>query len=168
MYEDKYVFRFKTFEVIRIGNQARLAQAIFHQHNDNGQRFLRKDLEAVTGILKEAADFVNANIGHVEGGVPTVYKKWARNENESLVPFRPDATTVYRIWRALGSLEHIYSQLTQAEQQTVVQVTVRNTSSGDEVQTQLSVAEMRGKVRSVLLALMDNLKFWDAQNGSTV
>jgi hypothetical protein len=163
MYNDKYVFEFKTAEVLRIQNMATLTAAIFAQHNDNGKRHLRKDCDATLKILREAEAFVNANIGKTRKGIPTVYDVRKNVHNFANPPFRPDDLTEYRLARAVESLEHIYTQFNVAEQAKTVNVVLQNTNGGGKVKAELKVSEMYDRVRFVLAALRDNVQFWDEQ-----
>lgn len=166
MYNDTYVFKFSMAEVIRLENQVRLVEAIFRQHNDNARRYLLRDRDTTVNILREAQRFIDANIAKDARGLPTVWPRITKGmsrEEYMVFHFRPDATTVYRLMRGADALKNIYSQFTIAEQNEKIEVVLRSPESGNAVPVTLSVQEMYARVRSVLVALMDNVRFWDGR-----
>ena len=169
MFAEKYIYKFKTAEVIRLGNMMAMCEAIFHLHNDNGQRFLAKDIAATLTILREASGFVNANIGHTSAdNAPTVYERDLYKNKIPVIIFRPDLTTVYRLTRALESIAHIYGQLTETQHMNEIEVTLRETTSGHPIKINANALWMYRSIRQVLIALRENVNWWDAANGKTL
>jgi len=149
MYDNLYVFKFTNEEVLRIHNQMDFVRALFASLNDNAQRHLKDEKDALIAALQDSARFIEANVGMSKGGYPT--RKIERENLEALI---------HNVFEARINLALLFAQFMTADKDKAHKVTIQEVTSGKFVDREVTVREMRSRVHSVLAALQDNFGFW--------